>query len=81
MLLDAPLVELHHDVKAVKSLPLWTLISFSVSNASIPSECTLFMFYQHTCPFSAKAMAHFNAMGRLFPQMNIYAVDSVKFYS
>ena len=50
------------------------------STTSAPGQCTLLVFYLDWCPFTAKAAAHFNAIGRLYPQLNILAIDAYTVY-
>lgn len=52
----------------------------SASATSGPGQCTVLIFYLDWCPFSAKAAAAFNALGRLYPQLNILAIDAYTVY-
>jgi hypothetical protein len=40
------------------------------------STCSIILFYYPWCIFSAKAAPHFNAIGRLFPGLNVLALDA-----
>ncbi|KAI2799584.1 Txndc15p, partial [Blomia tropicalis] len=53
----------------------------STSSLLKPGLCTAVIFYLEWCPFSAEAAPHFNALGRLFPQMRIIAIDAYSLYS
>jgi len=55
-------------------------VDSEVVNRSTPAQCSLVFFYASWCPFSAKAAAHFNAMPRLFPDLNMFAVDTYKYH-
>lgn len=50
------------------------------TGTQLPGQCTVIVFYLDWCPFSAKAAAHFNALGRLFPQLNILAIEAYSVY-
>lgn len=50
------------------------------STTSAPGQCTVLIFYLDWCPFTAKAAAHFNALGRLYPQLHILAIDAYTVY-
>jgi len=45
-----------------------------------PGECSVIIFYLPTCPFSVAASPHFHAMARLFPQLNVLAIDAYGLY-
>ena len=40
------------------------------------SRCAVVLFYYPSCVFSCKAAPHFNALGRLFPQIHVLALDA-----
>lgn len=46
------------------------------SQNATSSECTIVMFYYKWCVFSSAAAPHYNALGRLYPQFNVLAVDA-----
>lgn len=43
---------------------------------TVGANCTLVMFYYKWCPFSAKYAKHYNALGRVYPQFNVLAIDA-----
>ena len=48
----------------------------SAPNRSSPAQCALGFFYASWCPFSAAAAPHFSALPRVFPDMDMFAVDT-----
>jgi thiol-disulfide isomerase/thioredoxin len=34
------------------------------------------MFFKTSCVFSMKAAPHYNALARLYPQLNVLAIDA-----
>lgn len=50
----------------------------NVTNRTIPAPCILALFYAHTCPFSAMAAPHFNALARAFPSVKLIAINTKK---
>jgi thiol-disulfide isomerase/thioredoxin len=40
------------------------------------SRCALVLFFYPWCPFSAKTAPHFNALGRIYPQLHVLALDA-----
>ena len=40
------------------------------------SRCTVVLFYYPSCVFSSRAAPHFNALGRIFPQIHVLALDA-----
>ncbi|XP_037090755.1 thioredoxin domain-containing protein 15-like isoform X2 [Pollicipes pollicipes] len=50
----------------------------SVRSRSTPARCLLVLFYGSTCPFSAAAAPHVNAMPRAFPDLPVMAVDALE---
>lgn len=55
----------------VNDVMLWNLLH----NTSHDGLCTLVFFYAKWCPFSAKAAAKVNALGRMFPSLLVVAID------
>lgn len=55
----------------VNDVKLWNLLH----HASHDGLCTLVFFYAKWCPFSAKAAAKVNALGRMFPSLPVVAID------
>ena len=53
-----------------------TLVSQLVEPASNGSRCVVLLFYYPWCIFSAKAAPHFNALGRIYPQLEVMALDA-----
>lgn len=43
-------------------------------------NCALVLFYTKTCPISALAAPQFNAVSKLYPDMQIGAIDAVRFH-
>lgn len=43
-----------------------------------PARCLVALFFARSCPFSAMAAPHFNALPRAFPSMQMVAVDAMK---
>ncbi|CAD5118322.1 DgyrCDS7035 [Dimorphilus gyrociliatus] len=52
--------------------------TFSMNNRS-GDVCVVVMFYANWCRFSAKAAPHYNALGRLFYNLDVVAIDGVHF--
>jgi len=46
-----------------------------VRSRAHPARCLLVLFYGRTCPFSAAAAPHVNALPRAFPDLGVTAVD------
>lgn len=44
-------------------------------------QCAIMIFYYNWCRFSAAAAPQFNALGRLYPQMYVMAIDAYYHYS
>jgi hypothetical protein len=40
------------------------------------AQCVVVIFYYKWCPFSAKSAKHFNALGRIYPQFYVLAIDA-----
>jgi hypothetical protein len=58
-------------VKIVSDDELWEVLY----NNSVKSFCALVLFYAANCPFSSKAAATFNALGRIYHTFPVLAVD------
>ncbi len=65
-----------------------TLISFlndqvdsNVTNRTTPAVCSVVLFYAPWCPFSARAAPHYNALARLYPDLNFIAVDASRHHA
>lgn len=43
------------------------------------NHCALVLFYAPWCVFSAKAAPHFNALARVFPQLDVFAINAAHF--
>lgn len=50
----------------------------TVSNEA--GQCAIMIFYYNWCRFSAAATPKFNAIGRLYPQMYVMAIDAYYHY-
>ena len=63
--------------KAVElnDVELWNLLH----NASHDGLCTLVFFYAKWCPFSARAAAKVNALGRMFTSLPVVAIDLAEY--
>lgn len=61
-------------VKIVNGTELHDLLDIATSNAT--KRCTIVLFYYPWCIFSSKAAPHFNALGRLYPQIHVMALDA-----
>lgn len=48
----------------------------NITNRTVPAVCVLALFYAHTCPFSAMAAPHFNALARTFPTIKMIAINT-----
>ena len=48
----------------------------TVNASNQASHCALVLFYYPWCIFSAKAAPAFNAIGRIFPQIRVLALDA-----
>lgn len=45
-----------------------------------PGNCALVLFYTKTCPISASVAPHYNAVSKLFPDIQMGAIDSFRFH-
>ena len=43
------------------------------------NKCAVVLFYAPWCTFSAQAAPHFNALARVFPQLDVYAINAAHF--
>lgn len=59
----------------VNDVELWNLLH----NASYDGLCSLVFFHAKWCPFSAKAAAKVNALGRMFPSLPVVAIDLAEY--
>ena len=50
----------------------------AVRSRSQPAVCLLVLFYGRSCPFSAAAAPHVNALPRAFPDLQVLAVDALE---
>ena len=50
----------------------------AVRGRSQPAVCLLVLFYGRSCPFSAAAAPHVNALPRVFPDLRVLAVDALE---
>ncbi len=79
---EAPTAPLPIQVKVVNGSQFARLLSeqnnSNVTNRSMAAQCSLGFFYASWCPFSAAAAPHFNALPRLFPDLDMLAVDTGK---
>jgi len=64
-------------VKIVNNTGLLNLLNFE-KNDSI-SDCVLVLFFAPWCPFCAKMAPNYNALARVFPQLEVLAVDAAHF--
>lgn len=55
-------------------------VDSNVTNRTMPAQCSLTFFYASWCPFSAAAVPHFKGLARLFPDIQMLAVDTHKHY-
>ena len=55
-------------------------VDSNVTNRTLSAQCSLTFFYASWCPFSAAAIPHFKGLARLFPDIQMLAVDSHKHY-
>ena len=63
-------------VKLVTSKEL--LQRLSITNDT-HANCIVVMFYAPWCPFCAKVAPHFNALPKVFPQIDFMAIDAINF--
>ena len=49
----------------------------SVRSRGQPAVCLLVLFFGSSCPFSAAAAPHVNALPRAFPDLRVLAVDAL----
>ena len=63
-------------VKLVTSKEL--LHRLSITNDTY-ANCIVVMFYAPWCPFCAKVAPHFNALPKVFPQLDFMAIDTTNF--
>ncbi|KAI5712013.1 hypothetical protein M8J76_015862 [Diaphorina citri] len=50
----------------------------NITMRSEPAACLVALFYARSCPFSAMAAPHYNALPRAFPSMKMVAVNAMK---
>ena len=65
-------------MKIVNSTELLEILNLSKSQ-SPQSQCVLVMFYAPWCHFCAATAPHYNALARVFPQLDVLAVDTSHF--
>nr|XP_027202486.1 thioredoxin domain-containing protein 15-like [Dermatophagoides pteronyssinus] len=53
----------------------------TASTNETSGQCSIMIFYYNWCRFSSAAAPKFNAIGRLYPQMYIMAIDAYYHYS
>ncbi|KAG1656511.1 Thioredoxin domain-containing protein 15 [Nymphon striatum] len=53
----------------------------NVSSNENETSCVLVLFYASWCSFSSAIAPHYNALGRIFPQLDVFAIDSSSFKS
>ncbi|CAH0382223.1 unnamed protein product [Bemisia tabaci] len=70
-------------VELINSTRLHNLLAVdaNVTSRTAPAECIVILFYAKTCPFSAMAGPHFNALPRAFPTIKIAALNALKHQS
>lgn len=70
-------------VKVVNSSYLMHILSEqhnpNVTNRTNPAECMLVFFYAKWCPFSCQAAKYVNALGRIYDDLPVLAIDSSKY--
>ncbi|XP_074594686.1 thioredoxin domain-containing protein bug [Brevipalpus obovatus] len=64
------------EVKLVNSSQLFDYLTNASSSQSNQSSCHLILFYYPWCPFSAQAAISYNALGALYPQIHVLALDA-----
>ena len=64
------------EVQIINSTELIKKLS---SRNSSDSNCVVVMFYAPFCMFSAQTAPHYNALGRVYPQLDILAIDAFKY--
>ena len=52
----------------------------TASTNETSGQCSIMIFYYNWCRFSSAAAPKFNAIGRLYPQMYIMAIDAYYHY-
>ena len=63
-------------VKLITSKEL--LNRLSITNDT-HANCIVVMFYAPWCPFCAKVAPHFNALPKVFPQIDFMAIDAINY--
>ncbi|KAG8228247.1 hypothetical protein J437_LFUL015058 [Ladona fulva] len=69
----------HVEVVDAERLSSVLSVNPNVTSRSEPGLCVVLLFYSPTCPFSLLTAPHFNALPRLFSNVLMLAVDSMKF--
>lgn len=70
-----------HDVPAVHIFNSSQLLSHlgSRSNSSIFGRCTVVLFYAPWCTFCVRLAPQYNALARVFPTLDVVAIDAYQF--
>lgn len=66
-------------VKLITSARLLQLLNFEKNDTENVTDCLLVMFYAPWCHFCAKVAPYYNALARVFPQLDFVAVDTAQF--
>ena len=64
-------------VEIINNTRLVNLLSFDKNETS--SDCILVLFFAPYCHFCAKIAASYNALARVYPQLEVVAVDAAQF--
>nr|CAD7570060.1 unnamed protein product [Timema californicum] len=75
--MEQPSVELVNNTRLVSIL----VTEPNITNRRTPADCVVLLFYARFCPFSSMAAPHFNALPRVFPRIQMAAVDAMKHHS
>lgn len=75
------LTNVQQDVATVQMFNSSQLLSHlgSRANSSIFGRCTVVLFYAPWCTFCVRLSAHYNALARAFPTLDVVAIDAYHF--
>ncbi|XP_041981925.1 thioredoxin domain-containing protein 15 [Aricia agestis] len=72
---EVPTVEIINGTHLAKLLQ----VKPDINSPTVKAECMLVFFYTKSCPFSAQAAPHFNALARSYPNIKMVGLDALKY--
>lgn len=67
------------EVQIINSTFLLNKLNSLKNESSSINYCAVVMFYAPWCHFCAKTAPHYNALARVFPGIDVYAMDSITY--